>query len=113
DNLTSRTPLASMDNDNVPNQGPAQDPMLLQLMSQLQAQQQMIEQLHSQQLDTSITTQDSALPHRLPTRPHYNWTPPEELLRQLPDLQADLFTNVLDEDVKRSLIDSYPPMQQA
>ncbi|KAF7720514.1 hypothetical protein EC973_007887, partial [Apophysomyces ossiformis] len=49
----------------------------------------------------------------LPTRPHYDWTPPEELLRRLPDLQADLFSNVLDEHVKRFLIDSYPPMQQA
>ncbi|KAG2212560.1 hypothetical protein INT45_005347, partial [Circinella minor] len=73
-----------------------------------QEHQQMLEALAVSQATTPLP---SSQPHTLPTRPHFDWLPSEELIQLLPELSEDLFSHQLSDDQKKSLIDNYPAIQ--
>lgn len=50
-------------------------------------------------------------PHSLPTCPHYDWIPPGKLVSRLQDLEPGLFTDMLDQETKCTIIDMYLGIQ--
>ncbi|KAG0172929.1 hypothetical protein DFQ29_008186, partial [Apophysomyces sp. BC1021] len=93
------------------------DSVLEQLTAQVAQQQQLLEQLLAQQvslpeqprIDNIVSTTSHI--HTLPVRPHFDWTPSEALLYYVPELSTDLFSQVLSDDQKKSIIELYPPLQ--
>ncbi|KAG0171037.1 hypothetical protein DFQ28_008974 [Apophysomyces sp. BC1034] len=93
------------------------DSVLEQLTAQVAQQQQLLEQLLAQQVSLleqprldNIVSITSHI-HTLPVRPHFDWIPLEASLDHVPEFSTDLFSQVLSDDQKKSIIEFYPPMQ--
>ena len=80
---------------------------IAQLMAQVTVQQQLIDEL-----STTVRSRPPAMsPHSLPIRSQFDWSPSDELLARIPEIEQDLFVKVLGDDQKKAIIDTDPPVK--
>ncbi|KAI7854579.1 hypothetical protein BDC45DRAFT_585235, partial [Circinella umbellata] len=81
-----------------------------QLVEQVTRQQQLIEDLYQARTDSVAPSPVTPVPHHLPVRPSFDWTPSATLTHLMPTLDQSTFTSTLAAEECTQLIERYPPI---
>ncbi|KAG2212978.1 hypothetical protein INT45_005486, partial [Circinella minor] len=81
-----------------------------QLVEQVTRQQQLIEDLYQACTDPVAPSPVTPVPHDLPVRPSFDWTPSATLTYLMPTLDQSTFTSTLVAEERTQLIERYPPI---
>ena len=86
------------------------DTQIQQLVEQVARQQQLLEDLYQARTDSVVHPPVPQVPHDLPVRPSFDWTPSPTLIQLMPTLEQATFTNTLAAEERIQVIERYPPL---
>ncbi|KAG2217075.1 hypothetical protein INT45_013102 [Circinella minor] len=81
-----------------------------QLVEQVARQQQLLEDLYQAHADTVVPPPVPQVPHDLPVRLSFDWSPSPTLVQLMPTLEQATFTSTLAAEERIQVIDRYPPI---